>query len=43
MAFSEAGECHHDNVGGSRKLSAVAAGNTMQVKERHYEKVRGGL
>ncbi len=28
-----------DNAGGSRKLSAVAAGHTMEVKERHYEKV----
>ncbi len=25
--------------GGSRKLSAVAAGHTMEVIERHYEKV----
>jgi hypothetical protein len=32
-------ERHHDNAGGSRKISAVAAGHTMQVKERHYEKV----
>jgi hypothetical protein len=24
---------------GSRKLSAVAAGHTMHVRERHYEKV----
>ena len=39
MALREAGERHHDNAGGSRKLSAVAAGHTMQVKERHYEKV----
>lgn len=30
---------HHDNAGGSRKLSAVAMGHTMQVKEQHYEKV----
>ena len=29
----------HDNAGGSRKLSAVAAGHMMEVKERHYEKV----
>lgn len=40
MALREAGERHHDNAGGSRKLSAVAAGHTMHVKERHYEKVR---
>ncbi len=39
MALREAGERHHDNNGGSRKLSAVAAGHSMQVKERHYEKV----
>jgi integrase len=39
MALREAGERHHDNAGGSRKLSAVAAGHTMEVKERHYEKV----
>jgi len=39
----EAGESHHDNAGGSRKLSAVAAGHTMQVKERHYEKVGGNF
>lgn len=39
MALREAGERHYDNAGGSRKLSAVAAGHTMQVKERHYEKV----
>jgi hypothetical protein len=39
MALREAGERHHDNAGGSRKLSAVAAGHTMQVKERHYETV----
>jgi integrase len=39
MALREAGERHHDNAGGSRKLSAVAAGHTMQVKEKHYEKV----
>jgi integrase len=39
MALREAGERHHDNAGGSRKLSAVAAGHTMQVKVRHYEKV----
>jgi hypothetical protein len=31
-------ERHHDNAGGSKKLSAVA-GHTMRVKERHYEKV----
>ncbi len=30
---------YHDNAGGSWKLSAVVAGHTMQVKERHYEKV----
>ncbi len=39
MALREAGERHHDNAGGSRKLSAVAAGHTMTIKERHYEKV----
>lgn len=39
MALREAGERHHDNAGGSRKLSAVAAGHTMEVKEKHYEKV----
>ncbi len=39
MALREAGERHNDNAGGSRKLSAVAAGHTMEVKERHYEKV----
>ena len=39
MALREAGERHHDNAGGSRKLSAVAADYTMQVKEKHYEKV----
>ena len=39
MALREAGERHHDNAGGSRKQSAVAAGHTMEVKERHYEKV----
>ncbi len=38
MALREAGERHHDNAGGSRKLSAVAAGHTMAVKEKHYEK-----
>jgi hypothetical protein len=32
MALREAGERHHDNAGGSRKLSAVAADHTMQVK-----------
>jgi hypothetical protein len=37
MALREAGERHHDTAGGSRKLSAVAAGHTMEVKERHYE------
>jgi hypothetical protein len=31
MALREAGERHHDNAGGSRKLSAVAAGHTMEV------------
>jgi hypothetical protein len=30
---------NHDNAGGSRKLSAVAADHTMHVKEKHYEKV----
>ena len=39
MALREAGERHHDNAGGSRKLSAVAAGHTMAIKEKHYEKV----
>jgi hypothetical protein len=39
MALREAGERRHDNAGRSRKLSDVAAGHTMQVKERHYEKV----
>lgn len=39
MALREAGERHHDNAGGSRKLSAVAAGHSMEVKEKHYEKV----
>jgi integrase len=39
MALREAGERHHDNAGGSRKLSAVAADHTMHVKEKHYEKV----
>ncbi len=39
MALREAGERHHDNAGGSRKLSAAGAGHTMQVKEKHYEKV----
>ncbi len=37
MALREAGERHHDNAGGSKKLSAVAADHTMQVKEKHYE------
>jgi integrase len=39
MALREAGERHHDNAGGSRKLSAVVADHTMHVKEKHYEKV----
>ena len=39
MALYEAGKRHHDNAGGSRKLSAVAVGHTMHVKEKHYEKV----
>ncbi len=39
MALREAGERHHDNNGGSRKLSAVAADHTMHVKEKHYGKV----
>lgn len=38
MALREAGERHHDSAGGSRKLSALAAGHTMAVKEKHYEK-----
>ncbi|MCZ7369665.1 MAG: hypothetical protein O8C66_04075, partial [Candidatus Methanoperedens sp.] len=40
QALREAGEKHHENAGGSRELSAVAAGHTMVIKERHYEKVR---
>ncbi len=43
MALREAGEKHHDNAGGSRKLLAVAAGHTMAVKELHYEKGREAL
>jgi len=43
MALHETDERHHDNARGSRKLSAVAAGHTMAVKERHYEKVGGGF
>jgi hypothetical protein len=39
MALREAGERHHDNAGGSQKLSAVAAGHTMHVKEKHYENI----
>ncbi len=39
MALHEAGERQHDNAGGSRKLSAVASGHGMQVKEKHYETV----
>jgi integrase len=39
MALREAGERHHDNAGGSRKLSATASGHSMQVKQKHYEKV----
>lgn len=35
----EMGESHNDHAGGSRKLSAVAAEHTMQVKEKHYERV----
>ncbi len=38
-AIREAGEGHHENAGGSLKLSAVATEHTMQIKERHYEKV----
>ena len=38
MALREAGERHHDNAGGSRKLSATAAGHSMQIKQNHYEK-----
>jgi integrase len=37
MALRKAGERHHDNNGGSRKLSALAAGHTMRTKERHYD------
>ncbi len=33
MALREAGERHHDNAGGSRKLSTVVAGHTMHAKE----------
>jgi hypothetical protein len=40
MAIREAGERQHDNAGGIRKLSSVAAGHNMQIKEKHYEKVR---
>jgi len=36
VLFSRFTESH---AGGSRKLSAVAAGHTMHVKEKHYEKV----
>jgi integrase len=39
MALREAGERHHDNAGGSRKLLAVASGHSMAIKEKHYEKV----
>jgi hypothetical protein len=27
------------NAGGNRKLSSVAAGHIMQIKEKHYEKI----
>ncbi len=37
MALREAGERHHDNAG-SRKLSAVAAGHTMQVRKGTMKK-----
>ena len=39
MVLREADEQHHDNAGGSRKLSVVAVGHTMAVKEQRYEKV----
>jgi hypothetical protein len=38
MALRESDERQHDNAGGSRKLSAVS-GYSMQIKEKHYEKV----
>ncbi len=47
MAFSEAGERHHDNAGESRKLSAVAAGHTIHVnrlwilQKNLYERLGG--
>jgi len=37
MALRKAGERHHDNNGGSRKLSALIAGHTMGTKEKHYD------
>lgn len=37
MALRKAGERHHDNNGGSRKLSALMSGHTMKTKERHYD------
>jgi len=39
MALRKAGERHHDNNGGSRKLSALAAGHTMRTKEKHYDEI----
>ena len=37
MALRKAGERHHDNNGGSRKLSALVSGHTMGTKEKHYD------
>jgi len=34
---------HHDNACGSQKLSAVAGGDTMQVKSKSTMKSGGGL
>src|SRR3989304_6980385 len=36
MALREAGERHHDNAGGGRELSAVAAGPTIGGKGRDH-------
>jgi hypothetical protein len=41
MALRKAGERHHDNNGGSRKLSALMSGHTMKTKERHYDETDG--
>lgn len=38
MALREAGERHHDNAGGNPKLSAIASGHTMDVKNKYYGK-----